>query len=117
MIGGIVVSIASVLAVVSVAEGARSEVARQIASLGANLLLVQPGSQREQGVRHEAGSGSSLSGRSASGPSSTAAAPASWHDAANQPPRLAAQSLHSLTLWSNGAALSNAPARNAITSS
>jgi putative ABC transport system permease protein len=57
---GIVIGIAAVSIVVSLAEGARAEVSRQIASLGSNLLLVQPGAQVAQGVRRPAGSGVSL---------------------------------------------------------
>jgi putative ABC transport system permease protein len=57
---GIVIGIAAVLIVVSVAEGARAEIARQISSLGSHLLLVQPGAQLEQGVRQQAGSMMSL---------------------------------------------------------
>lgn len=40
---GIVIGIAAVSTVVALAEGARTEVSKQIASLGSNLLLVQPG--------------------------------------------------------------------------
>jgi putative ABC transport system permease protein len=53
---GIVIGIAAVLDVVSVAEGARVEVSRQISSLGTDLLLVLPGAQLDQGVREQAGS-------------------------------------------------------------
>lgn len=53
---GIVIGIAAVLVVVSVAEGARAEVTRQINSLGSHLLLVQPDAQLEHGVRQPAGS-------------------------------------------------------------
>ena len=53
---GIVIGIAAVLDVVSVAEGARAEVSRQISSLGSHLLLVVPGAQLDQGVRKQAGS-------------------------------------------------------------
>jgi putative ABC transport system permease protein len=53
---GIVIGIAAVLDVVSVAEGAGAEVSRQINSLGSNLLLVLPGAQLDQGVRKQAGS-------------------------------------------------------------
>src|SRR5437763_824496 len=52
---GITIGIAAVLIVVAVAEGARAEVARQIASLGSNLLLVRPGAQASQGVRRPPG--------------------------------------------------------------
>jgi putative ABC transport system permease protein len=57
---GIVIGIAAVSIVVSLAEGARAEVSKQIASLGSNLLLVQPGAQLTQGVRRPAGSSLSL---------------------------------------------------------
>src|SRR2546430_15013765 len=45
---GIVIGIAAVSIVVALAEGARAEVSKQIASLGSNLLLVQPGAQVAQ---------------------------------------------------------------------
>ena len=57
---GIVIGIAAVSIVVALAEGARAEVSKQIASLGSNLLLVQPGAQVAQGVRRPAGSSLSL---------------------------------------------------------
>ena len=57
---GIVIGIAAVSIVVGLAEGARGEVSREIASLGSNLLLVRPGAQVTQGVRRPAGSGLSL---------------------------------------------------------
>ncbi|MCP3416809.1 ABC transporter permease [Bradyrhizobium brasilense] len=52
---GIVIGIAAVVVVVAVAEGARAEISKQINSLGSNLMLVQPGAQLAQGVRHQAG--------------------------------------------------------------
>ena len=57
---GIVIGIAAVSTVVALAEGARAEVSKQIASLGSNLLLVQPGAQLTRGVRRPAGSSLSL---------------------------------------------------------
>src|SRR5215472_4607037 len=57
---GIVIGIAAVSVVVAMTEGARAEVSKQIASLGSNLLLVQPGAQVTKGVRRPAGSGLSL---------------------------------------------------------
>ena len=57
---GIVIGIAAVSIVVALAEGARAEVSKQIASLGSNLLLVRPGAQVAQGVRRPMGSGLSL---------------------------------------------------------
>ena len=53
---GIVIGVGAVLIVVSVAEGTRAEVSKQINSLGSNLLLVRPGAQLDQGVRQQAGS-------------------------------------------------------------
>jgi putative ABC transport system permease protein len=57
---GVVIGIAAVLIVVAVAEGARAEISKQIASLGSNLLLVQPGTQIAEGVRRPAGTNLSL---------------------------------------------------------
>ena len=53
---GIVIGVAAVIAMVAVGSGAQSRVAEQIRSLGANLLLVQPGSGSEGAVRLGAGS-------------------------------------------------------------
>jgi putative ABC transport system permease protein len=55
---GIIIGVASVIVMVAVGEGARSEVERQIASLGTNILQVQPGSSRVRG--RWAGSGTRL---------------------------------------------------------
>jgi putative ABC transport system permease protein len=57
---GIVIGVAAVIAMVAVGSGAQSQVAEQIRSLGANLLLVQPGSTSQGAVRLGAGSGFSL---------------------------------------------------------
>jgi putative ABC transport system permease protein len=57
---GIVIGVAAVIAMVAVGSGAQTQVADQIRSLGANLLLVQPGSSREGAVRLGAGSRHSL---------------------------------------------------------
>jgi putative ABC transport system permease protein len=53
---GIVIGVAAVIAMVGVGSGAQWQVADQIRSLGANLLLVQPGSENEGAVRLGAGS-------------------------------------------------------------
>jgi putative ABC transport system permease protein len=53
---GIAIGVATFLDVVAVTEGARTEVSRQINSLGSYLLLVVPGAQTDQGVRKQAGS-------------------------------------------------------------
>jgi putative ABC transport system permease protein len=57
---GIVIGVAAVIAMVAVGSGAQTQVADQIRSLGANLLLVQPGSSRQGAVRLGAGSRQSL---------------------------------------------------------
>jgi len=57
---GIVIGIAAVSIVVALAQGARAEISRQIASLGSNLLLVQPGAQLARGVRQPVGTSLSL---------------------------------------------------------
>ncbi len=53
---GIVIGVAAVIAMLAVGSGAKTRVAEQIRSLGANLLLVQPGSQNEGAARLGAGS-------------------------------------------------------------
>ena len=63
---GLIVGVAAVITTVAVAAGARSEVEEQVASLGTNLLIVVPGSQRVAGVRLGAGSRPSLSESDAS---------------------------------------------------
>jgi putative ABC transport system permease protein len=55
---GIVIGVASVIVMVAVGTGARSEVERQINSLGTNVLQIQPGSSRVGG--RAAGAGTSL---------------------------------------------------------
>ena len=57
---GVVVGIAAVIAMVAIGDGARRQVADQIASLGTNLLLVLPGSTSKQGVNLGLGSRPSL---------------------------------------------------------
>jgi putative ABC transport system permease protein len=53
---GIVIGVAAVIAMVAIGSGAQTQVADQIRLLGANLLLVQPGSGKEGAVRLGAGS-------------------------------------------------------------
>lgn len=57
---GIVIGIGSVIALVSLGQASQQAVQQQIQSLGANLLTVIPGSQREGGIRSAAGSNTSL---------------------------------------------------------
>ena len=53
---GIIVGVAAVVCMVSVGSGARDEVSEKIRTLGANLLLVRPGTQNSGGARLESGS-------------------------------------------------------------
>jgi putative ABC transport system permease protein len=57
---GIVIGVAAVIAMVAIGSGAHTQVAEQIRALGANLLLVQPGSSSQGAVRLGAGSGQTL---------------------------------------------------------
>jgi putative ABC transport system permease protein len=52
---GIVIAVAAVVATVALGEGATAKVASQMASLGANLLMVVPGSVSMRGVATGAG--------------------------------------------------------------
>jgi putative ABC transport system permease protein len=56
---GILIGIASVIVMVAVGSGARSEIDKQIASLGSNMLVVFPGSGRSFGGR-ASGAGTDL---------------------------------------------------------
>jgi putative ABC transport system permease protein len=58
---GIVIGIASVIAMLAVGQGSKSQIEANIQSIGSNLLLVQPGFQRGVGQTVSAGRGSSSS--------------------------------------------------------
>lgn len=58
---GIIIGVASVIILVAVGSGARSEVERQIASLGSNMLVVFSGSSRVMGRAGGAGTDKQLS--------------------------------------------------------
>jgi putative ABC transport system permease protein len=60
---GIVIGIASVIAMISIGQGATSSISSSIESLGTNLLVVMPGNQRQSGgnmVRSGMGSAKTL---------------------------------------------------------
>jgi putative ABC transport system permease protein len=57
---GVIIGVAAVIATVAMGEGARSRVEEAFASLGTNLLIVQPGSTSTGGVRGGYGSASTL---------------------------------------------------------
>jgi putative ABC transport system permease protein len=54
---GIVIGIASVIALVSIGQGATASIQSSIESIGSNLLLISPGAQRTQGFGVSAGRG------------------------------------------------------------
>lgn len=55
---GVIIGVASVVAMVALGSGAQAQVERSIASLGSNLLIVVPGAMRGGGgVRGQAGAG------------------------------------------------------------
>ena len=57
---GIIIGVGSVIAMVSLGQGAQKQVKDQISNMGANLLIVQAGSQRTGGVRGGAGTSTTL---------------------------------------------------------
>jgi putative ABC transport system permease protein len=57
---GIIIGVASVIAMVSLGQGAQKQVQDQISSMGTNLLIVSAGSQRTGGVRGGAGTTTTL---------------------------------------------------------
>lgn len=57
---GIIIGVAAVIAMVAIGGGAREQVARQIRSLGANLLIVLPGNITLTGVRLGSGASNTL---------------------------------------------------------
>ncbi|OGP52935.1 MAG: MacB family efflux pump subunit [Deltaproteobacteria bacterium RBG_13_52_11] len=52
---GILIGIASVIAMLALGQGAKESITKQLASLGSNLLTVRPGSSQLHGVALEAG--------------------------------------------------------------
>ncbi|MEI8337633.1 MAG: ABC transporter permease [bacterium] len=58
---GIVIGISSVIAMISIGQGAQGSIQSSIQSLGSNLIMVTPGAQRVPGVAVSAGRGSAQS--------------------------------------------------------
>jgi putative ABC transport system permease protein len=57
---GIIIGIGSVIALISIGQGSQKSVETQIQSLGANLLTINPGAQRNGNVRAAPGSNTTL---------------------------------------------------------
>ena len=55
---GIVIGISSVIAMISIGQGAQGSIEARIQSIGSNLLIVSPGVQRTPGVQVNSGRGS-----------------------------------------------------------
>ena len=58
---GIIIGVGAVIIMVSIGSGARQSVDKLIESVGANLIIVSPGSSRTRGVRGGAGSRQTIS--------------------------------------------------------
>ena len=58
---GVIIGVASVIALVSLGAGSEAQIKRQINSMGTNLIIIHPGSSRTGGVRGGTGSLESLS--------------------------------------------------------
>jgi len=57
---GIVIGIASVIALVAIGQGAQNTISKNIEAIGSNLILINPGSQRIGGINQGGGSAQSL---------------------------------------------------------
>jgi putative ABC transport system permease protein len=57
---GIIIGIASVIALVAIGQGAQNSISKNIEAIGSNLILVSPGSQRIGGISQGGGSAQSL---------------------------------------------------------
>src|SRR5262245_626384 len=57
---GVIIGVASVIAMVSLGQGAQAQLQAEIASMGSNILYVWPGSIRTMGMRAGAGSTNTL---------------------------------------------------------
>jgi putative ABC transport system permease protein len=57
---GIVIAVAAVVATVAIGQGAKEQVARQMASLGSNLLMIVPGAMTQRGASTGAGAQQTL---------------------------------------------------------
>jgi len=53
---GILIGVAAVIAMIALGRGAQDSIEKQLASLGSNLLLIRPGSPKQQGIALQTGS-------------------------------------------------------------
>jgi putative ABC transport system permease protein len=57
---GIIIGVASVIAMLGVGQGSKENIEKSISSLGTNVIMVMPGSSNSGGVRSEAGTSQKL---------------------------------------------------------
>lgn len=57
---GIIIGVASVIAMLAIGNGSKDNIQKSIASLGTNVIMVMPGSSNTGGVRMEAGTSQTL---------------------------------------------------------
>ena len=57
---GIIIGIASVIAMVAIGQGAQNSIAKNIEAIGSNLIMISPGAQRVGGISQGGGSAQSL---------------------------------------------------------
>lgn len=57
---GVIIGVAAVIAMLAIGHGAQAAIQAQIASLGANALIIQPGSTSQSGIRYGWGSHTTL---------------------------------------------------------
>ncbi|MDD3594165.1 MAG: ABC transporter permease [Candidatus Gastranaerophilales bacterium] len=62
---GIIIGVSAVIIMLSIGEGAKQRIAKQIESTGSNLLMIAPGSTTSSGVRMGSGSQSTLTDKDA----------------------------------------------------
>lgn len=62
---GIIIGIASVIAMVAIGQGAQNSIEKNIEAIGSNLIMISPGSQRIGGISQGGGSAESLSAEDA----------------------------------------------------
>ncbi len=58
---GIIIGVGSVIAMIAIGQGSQSSIAASIQSIGSNLIIIQPGTQRGPGFQISAGRGSAKS--------------------------------------------------------
>ena len=58
---GIIIGIASVIAMTAIGQGAQSSIQASIQSIGSNLIIISPGAQRGPGLQVSQGRGSAKS--------------------------------------------------------